>query len=301
MPSRICRLTLFPGLLLPAFLLAQTGRPAILSISPSAGSEGARVQIQGRNLQETSAVLFGQSPAVFRLLSPEALILLVPHKISTSSITVITPSGSAVSPSPFAVVNDPRIPDEVGFKSGYINPAPRPADFTSARLWGIAIADQRVPGHESAQVEIAWTQLSCRENGANQDVILNDDAGQVNGGLYLRYPWFSGHDYHESLPDLPEPGGLILRVGQRPDRIWHFWSPSPRASLPPGGLQGCTVKARVKISPGALLQMGMDYWRNPTVPYGAGDNNHEAGASNWYFPSPDWQEATFTDIGGVQF
>jgi hypothetical protein len=94
---------------------------------------------------------------------------------------------------------------------------------------------------------------------------------------------------------------VILRVGQRPDRIWHFWSPSPRAALPPGILQGCTVKAHVKISPGALLQMGMDYWRNPNVPYGAGGNNHEAGASNWYFPSPDWQEATFTDIGGVQF
>jgi hypothetical protein len=57
----------------------------------------------------------------------------------------------------------------------------------------------------------------------------------------------------------------------------------------------------VKISSGALLQMGMDYWRSATVPYGAGGNNHEAGASSWYFPSSEWQEATFTDVGGVQF
>jgi hypothetical protein len=42
--------------------------------------------------------------------------------------------------------------------------------------------------------------------------------------------------------------------------------------------------------------MGMDYWRNPTIGYGAGGNNHEAGASNWYFPSKNWQEAVFTDI-----
>jgi hypothetical protein len=47
--------------------------------------------------------------------------------------------------------------------------------------------------------------------------------------------------------------------------------------------------------------MGMDYWRSSTIPYGSGGNNREAGASNWYFPSPEWQEATFTDIGGPQF
>lgn len=46
----------------------------------------------------------------------------------------------------------------------------------------------------------------------------------------------------------------------------------------------------------ALLQVGMDYWRNPTIGYGSGGNNHEAGASRWYFPSDNWQEAAFTDI-----
>jgi hypothetical protein len=93
----------------------------------------------------------------------------------------------------------------------------------------------------------------------------------------------------------------VLAVGRRADRVWHFWSPSPRAAIPTGSLEGCTVTARVKISPGALLQMGMDYWRTPTIGYGTGGNNHEAGASNWYFPSEQWQEAVFTDIGGPQF
>jgi hypothetical protein len=44
----------------------------------------------------------------------------------------------------------------------------------------------------------------------------------------------------------------------------------------------------------------MDYWHNPTVGYGSGGNNHEAGASSWYFPSPDWQEAQFTDVRGTR-
>ena len=197
-------------------------------------------------------------------------------------------------------MNDPRIPDEVNYKSGYVNQSPPPANFSSARLWGIAIADTRVPGHESAEIEVAWTRLTCRVNG--KDIVLNDDAGQLRGGLYQRQPWFAT-DAHDPLPQASDVTNhsVVLHVGQHPDRVWHFWSPSPRATLPPGKLAGCTVTARVKISPGALLQIGMDYWRSPTIAYGSGGNNREAGASNWYFPSPEWQEATFTDIGGPQF
>jgi len=192
---------------------------------------------------------------------------------------------------------DPRIPAEVRYKSGYINSNPKPPDFSSAMLWGIAVADPRVPGYMDAQVEIARTQLTCRIEGKSKDVTLNDDHAAVRGGLYSRHPWFAT-DIHDPLPLAysKDRKAVILRVGQNPDRVWHFWSASPRAALPAGHLEGCTVKARVRISRGALLQMGMDYWRNPAIGYGAGGNNHEAGASNWYFPSKNWQEATFTDI-----
>ena len=45
---------------------------------------------------------------------------------------------------------DSRIPAEVRYKSGYINPVPKPPDFTSAMLWGIVIADNRIPGYQHA-------------------------------------------------------------------------------------------------------------------------------------------------------
>lgn len=274
---------------------------SVLRISPTAGPEGTRVLITGNNLQSVTAVFFGSVPAQFRIISSQKLILIVPHKSTTSVLSLVSPFGRTSSPFAFEVANDPRIPEEVSYKAGYVNSLPKPENFTSARLWGIAIADTRVPQFQSAQVEVAWTQLSCNVNG--QEIVLNDDANRLNGGLYLREPWFGGHDYHEVMPlkiDL-QNRAVILRVGERADRIWHFWSPSPRASLPPGSLAGCTAKARVKISPGALLQMGFDYWRSPSVPYGPGGNNHEAGASDWYFPSDSWQEALFTDIGGPQF
>jgi hypothetical protein len=198
---------------------------------------------------------------------------------------------------------DPRAPDEVRWKAGYVNSIPPPREFNSALLWGIAIADTRIPGYQSAKVEIAWTQLSCVVDGKR--VVLNDDQGSVRGGLYLRRPWFGSNDYHEPMPFSVTRGSrksVVLRVGLRADRVWHFWSASPRAKLPEGKMEGCRVTARVKISSGALLQMGMDYWRSPTAPWaGPGVNNHEAGASNWYFPAEKWQEVSFNDVGGRRF
>jgi hypothetical protein len=190
---------------------------------------------------------------------------------------------------------DARIPPEVRYKSGYINPVPKPQEFTSAMLWGIAIVDTRVRNYKNATVEIAHSQLICR--AAGHDLVLNDDRGAVRGGLYRRYPWF-GTDVHEPIPleYSDDHSVVILRVGGRPKRVWHFWAASPRANLPSGHLEGCTVKARVRISDGALLQVGFDYWRNSTIGYGPGGNNHEAGASDWYFASPGWQEVKFSDI-----
>jgi len=283
-----------------AAVLAQTARPQILRISPTSGPEGSRVEITGSNLQDGSAVLLGSSDSSFEVVSPQKLLMLIPHRSVSSTVTVVARKGRASSPFAFMVTNDPRVPDEVSYKAGYVNPVPPPRNFKSALLWGIAIADTRVAGYESAQVEIQTTELTCRVDG--KDVVLNDDGGNVRGGLYSRDPWF-GTNQNDPMPVTHDAANhaVVLAVGQRPDRVWHFWSPSPRAALPSGNLEGCTVTASVKISPGALLQMGMDYWRTTTIGYGTGGNNHEAGASNWYFPSDQWQEAMFTDIGGPQF
>lgn len=207
---------------------------------------------------------------------------------------------------------DRRVPPEVRFKSSYINPVPKSIEFTSAMLWGIAIADTRVAGYENAHVDISRTQLTCRIDG--KDVALNNDTAAVRGGLYSRHPWFAT-DKHDAMPilhshywgcaasrrvceksELGQRESVILEVGTRPDRVWHFWAASPRAALPAGHFEGCTVKVNARISRGALLQVGFDYWRNSTVGYESGGNNHEAGASDWYFPSGKWQIATFTDI-----
>ena len=207
---------------------------------------------------------------------------------------------------------DSHVPPEVRYKSAYVNNVPKPTNFTSAMLWGIAIADTRTAGYQNAVVSIARTELSCRVNG--KDIVLNDDRADLRGGLYRRFPWF-GTDAHGPMPieyvkisrsrrhkrdyayrERDVEPSVVLRVGANPDRAWHFWAASPRVTIPAGNFEGCTVKVRAKISQGALLQVGFDYWRDSTVGYGSGGNNHEAGASDWYFPSDKWQDTVFSDV-----
>jgi IPT/TIG domain len=96
---------------------AQTGPPTILAISPTHGPEGARVEISGKNLAGVSKILFGATPAVFEAASSHKLIAIVPHRVASSIVTVVTPQGQGRSPFAFVVSNDPRIPDEVSYKA----------------------------------------------------------------------------------------------------------------------------------------------------------------------------------------
>ena len=93
----------------------------------------------------------------------------------------------------------------------------------------------------------------------------------------------------------------VLRVGQRTDRVWHFWSPSPRAALPRANSKAVPFEPGSGFLPAHCCRWGWTIGSLRLIPYGPGGNNHEAGASNWYFPSPQWQEVSFTDVGGPQF
>ena len=142
----------------------------------------------------------------------------------------------------------PRVPDEVRCKSGYINPIPKPPDFTSAMLWGIAIADIRIPGYGHGHVEIAAPNSSA---ASTAKTLSSTTTTPPSAEATAFSPPLVRHRAHDPLPLAysKDRKAVILRVGENPDRVWHFWSASPRAALPPGHLlQGCTVTAVSKIS-----------------------------------------------------
>src|SRR5919204_1011526 len=112
-------LVLCAGLLTSVRGPAQQNLVRIVTISPTAGPEGTRIRITGEHLQDATAVLFGQLRSDFRITSQDELVAIVPHRATTSPITVVTRQGRWESPFALAVVNDPRIPEEVSYKSGY--------------------------------------------------------------------------------------------------------------------------------------------------------------------------------------
>lgn len=111
-------------LLYAALGRAVSDAPEILRISPTSGPEGARVQIVGRNLQQTSAVLFGATSSAFKLISSEKLIAIVPHRTATSTITVVTPLDQNLG----------ATPADAMWKTGMWLDVPRPPKFENIHL-----------------------------------------------------------------------------------------------------------------------------------------------------------------------
>lgn len=79
--------------------------PSIVSVSPSSGMVGTRVEVFGGNLRGALQVRFGVTTAPFTVVSDTQLVVTVPAGATSSYLSVATPGGLATNPSAFAVVH----------------------------------------------------------------------------------------------------------------------------------------------------------------------------------------------------
>ena len=91
------------------FLTIGTGGTTITSFSPTSGSAGTQVDIQGSGFTGTTAVSFNGSSASFAVNSNTDLSATVPSGATTGKISVVTPNGTAVSADNFTVPTVPAI------------------------------------------------------------------------------------------------------------------------------------------------------------------------------------------------
>jgi hypothetical protein len=62
----------------------------------------------------------------------------------------------------------------------------------------------------------------------------------------------------------------------------------------PQNIERCWIEVRCRITGSALIQLGIDYWKDTTVEWkGYNVNNTEAGVSDWYFNSNEWATLNF--------
>lgn len=96
-------------------------------------------------------------------------------------------------------------------------------------------------------------------------------------GLYRREPWFLTDDTPNELTNSIQNGGsLIIRVGERPDCISHFWTKCTKKD----NNTRHSVIIRFRISGEIGLQVGLDYSPTPDCSL---DNHTEAFVSKWYY------------------
>jgi hypothetical protein len=72
-------------------------RPEILSFTPTSGSVGTSVTIDGSGFEGATRVLFGATPASFEIRSDKQIVAPVPVGTKISRIWVIAPGGTATS------------------------------------------------------------------------------------------------------------------------------------------------------------------------------------------------------------
>ncbi len=94
----------------PYNLFTISAVPSIASFAPATGAVGASVTLTGTNFTGATAVSFGSTPAAsFTVVSGEQIRAVVPAGASAGVISVVTPSGTATSVSPFTPIATPRI------------------------------------------------------------------------------------------------------------------------------------------------------------------------------------------------
>ena len=86
-----------------SYCIAASGVPCIARLAPVSGPAGATVTITGINLAGATAVGFNGTAAAISADQATKVITTVPAGATSGSVTVMTPGGTATSPSPFTV------------------------------------------------------------------------------------------------------------------------------------------------------------------------------------------------------
>lgn len=167
-----------------------------------------------------------------------------------------------------------------------------PAGWTTVAPWMISVHNPDLGS--TSKVEVAFLELySVPVVSGTGTLIASTNYPtrgfdqSTDGGLYSKYPTWFKVDTHVPMPATVEAGNLVFYPHTVSDSIWHWWT--DRALLPATS-NHIVLIAKVRISGGACVQMGVDWWKTMDAQWcGLDQCNTEVMCSRWYFASPGWQ------------
>lgn len=178
-------------------------------------------------------------------------------------------------------------PIESPWPHGHDGPLTPPAGFLATVGWLQALDDTGVSGQ--SLVEVDWMRLHAVVNGVDRVLAVEEfdrvTTNMTYYGLYRRNPWFAG-DKIGSMPYTLSSGAMVIEPSARPDMVYHWWTDR---ALVPSGTTRVWFEARIRITGGAHVQGGIDYWRDLNVGWaGTNVNNTEGGVSEWECQPGQW-------------
>lgn len=139
--------------------------------------------------------------------------------------------------------------------------ANKPAWASAAVVLGSCI---QLKGFPPGEVEIAWLQIECLDDSGRMIASAMTIGRDIYGETGTRYPtlWGIGGKGNvvgdwgsRELRD----NNLIIRPSTQPDRLFHFYG---RKVTLAGGTKKIRTSAKLRITGGALLSIGSDWWRS---------------------------------------
>lgn len=94
-------------------VLAGDGSPAISGFTPSSGTAGDTVTLNGVNFAAVSALKFNGVDALYTVNSTTSITATVPAAATTGALTVTTPYGTATSATSFTVLQNPILISQI--------------------------------------------------------------------------------------------------------------------------------------------------------------------------------------------
>lgn len=215
-----------------------------------------------------------QGSLVFDLICSVLFVLAVVCTAGCGRSNQVSQSSSIAPPE--------AIPQHAEFKRGL-----PPAGWTSGVAWVVAVHDTRAAGTSSLEVD--WVRFYCTVAGQETQISgesATNGTGVDGGGLYTRNPWFGNNDAHTTMSVNFSSDIAVLPLSTIPDKVWHFWG---SRVIIPSNASRCFAAARVRLTGNALVQLGLDFWKDQNIGWcGLDQCNTEGSTSDWYGASLDW-------------
>jgi hypothetical protein len=210
---------------------------------------------------------------------------------------VINPLAAVCRVAPNILNKLADIPEGAIWQKETIRRETPPDGFGAVVGWIVAATSAPCVTKQSlAQIEIKSIKILRCEKETNCETVIKEATFNGNKwptferALFPRIPnWFGETEgsrvrSYKNI-DKINNGVLSIDLAKISRHIYHGWT-APRSSVDQNTLYFLEVTA--KITGGAKLQIGMDYWRNLNAPYNGydencnGTNNCEAWISDWY-------------------